>query len=94
MNFEWDDNKEQKNIAKHGIDFGTALLIFGDNNRLEFYDEAHSEYEDRYITIGSILGVVTVLYVVYTERKDSIRIISARCATQREKEVYYENIKY
>ena len=44
MNFEWNDNKEQKNIAKHGIDFKTALLIFGDNNRIEFYDEAHSEY--------------------------------------------------
>ncbi len=59
MKFEWDDNKEQKNIAKHGIDFGTAILVFGDDNRIEMYD--------------------------------AIRIISARRATQREKEAYYDN---
>ncbi len=92
MNFEWDDDKEQKNISKHGLDFRTALLVFGDENRIEMYDEAHSETEDRYITIGAINGTVTVLYVVYTERGESIRIISARCATRREMEVYYENI--
>ena len=83
MNFEWDDDKEQKNITKHGLDFRTAILVFGDANRIEMYDEAHSDMEDRYITIGAI--------VVYTERRDSIHIISARCATRREKEVYYEN---
>lgn len=92
MKFEWDDKKEQKNIAKHGLDFSTAVLVFGDENRIEMYDEAHSETEDRYITIGAINGVVTVLYVVYTERSEAIRIISARCATRREKEVYYDNI--
>ena len=92
MKFEWDDKKEQKNIAKHGLDFSTAILVFGDENRIEMYDEAHSETEDRYITIGAINGVVTVLYVVYTERSEVIRIISARCATRREKEVYYDNI--
>lgn len=92
MKFEWDDKKEQKNIAKHGLDFSTAVLVFGDENRIEMYDEAHSETEDRYITIGAINGVVTVLYVVYTERSEVIRIISARCATRREKEVYYDNI--
>ena len=93
MQFEWDDNKEQKNIAKHGLDFRTAMLVFGDENRIEMYDEAHSLTEDRFITIGAINGVVTVLYVVYTEREDAIRIISARCATRREKEVYYEGIQ-
>lgn len=92
MIFEWDEDKEQKNIDKHGIDFSTAALIFGDNNRIELYDEKHSEYEDRYITIGMVNNIVTVLYVVYTERKDAIRIISARCATRREREVYYENV--
>ncbi len=93
MNFEWDDNKEQKNIAKHGIDFSTALLVFGDDNRIEMYDKAHSEFEDRFITIGTVGKTVAVLCVVYTERKNSIRIISARCATNREKEAYYESIK-
>ena len=91
MKFDWDDNKEQKNIAKHGIDFGTAILVFGDDNRIEMYDAKHSLEEDRYITIGEINGYVMVLYVVYTERNDAIRIISARRATQREKEAYYDN---
>ena len=56
MLFEWDDVKEKINIAKHGIDFGTAALVFRDENRIEFYDEAHSTDEDRYITIGQING--------------------------------------
>lgn len=92
MNFEWDIQKEQKNIAKHGLDFSTAILVFGDENRLEFYDVEHSDTEDRYITIGAIDGVVTIVYVAYTERNRTIRIISARGATRREKEVYYEGI--
>lgn len=78
MNFEWDIQKEQKNIAKHGLDFSTAILVFGDENRLEFYDVEHSDTEDRYITIGAIDGVVTIVYVAYTERNRAIRIISAR----------------
>lgn len=92
MDFEWDIQKEQKNIAKHGLDFSTAMLVFGDDNRLEFYDAEHSDIEDRYITIGAIDGVVTIVYVAYTERNREVRIISARGATRREKEVYYEGI--
>lgn len=89
MIFDWDDNKEKINIAKHGIDFSTAALVFGDDNRIEKYDELHSENEDRYITIGEINGVSIVVMVVYTERAEVIRIISARLATRREKEAYY-----
>ena len=57
MQFEWDDEKEKINIVKHGIDFTTAARVFKDQNRLEMYDEAHSDTEDRYITIGIIDGV-------------------------------------
>ena len=92
MDLEWDIQKEQKNIAKHGLDFSTAILVFGDENRLEFYDVEHSDTEDRYITIGANDGVVTIVYVAYTERNRAIRIIYARGATRREKEVYYEGI--
>ena len=87
MLFEWDDEKEKGNILKHGIDFSTAALVFSDKNRIEKYDEVHSINEDRYITIGSINGVIVV--VVYTERETLTRIISARLATKREKEAYY-----
>lgn len=91
MLFEWDDEKERINVAKHGIDFSTAALVFGDDNRIEKYDELHSINEDRYITIGKINGIAVVVMVVYTERKNSIRIISARLATRLEEEVYYND---
>lgn len=89
MLFEWDDEKEKINIIKHGIDFSTAALVFGDHNRIEKYDEKHSIDEDRYITIGQINNIAVVVVVVYTEREPAIRIISARLATNREKEAYY-----
>lgn len=90
MQFEWDDEKEQINIRKHGIDFETASRVFKDENRLELYDEEHSEFEDRYITIGVIDEIAYVIMVVYTEREEAIRIISARKATKQEREMYYD----
>ena len=87
--FEWDENKEKINISKHGLDFSTAALVFRDQNRLEWFDELHSDYEDRYITIGEINGIAVVLMVVYTERGDAIRLISARKATKQERRMYY-----
>ena len=89
MIFEWDESKERINISKHGIDFSTAALVFGDDNRIEKYDDLHSISEDRYITIGEINGIAIIVVVVYTERENSIRIISARLATKSEKEAYY-----
>jgi len=90
MQFEWDDEKEKINISKHGLDFSTAALVFGDENRIEKYDDIHSIDEDRYITIGKINGIAVIVMVVYTERSESIRIISARMATKKEKEAYYD----
>lgn len=90
MQFEWDDEKERKNIAQHGIDFETAAAVFQDINRLEFYDEKHSIDEDRYITIGLIDGEAYIVMVVYTEREEAIRLISARKATKQERRMYYD----
>ena len=90
LDFEWDSEKEKINITKHGLDFETASRVFYDENRIEKYDGEHSIDEDRYITIGEINGVAFVVMVVYTERKSAIRIISARKATKREKEEYYD----
>ncbi|MBR1442804.1 MAG: BrnT family toxin [Firmicutes bacterium] len=92
MRFEWDENKEAINIRKHGIDFRTAALVFGDNNRIEYYDESHSIFgEDRYITIGISVNT-TLIMVVYTERNENvIRIISARLANKQEEVMYYDN---
>ena len=85
--FEWDDEKAAINLKKHGVSFQTAALVFYDENRIEMYDSEHSLEEDRYNTIGM---VEDVLFVVYTERKDRLRIISARLANKKERSMYYE----
>ena len=58
---------------------------------LEKYDSKHSEYEDRFLAIGSICGLV-LMAVAYTDRAGITRIISARSATKAEKELYYDKI--
>lgn len=87
--FEWDEEKARTNIKKHGISFETAAKVFLDENRIDIFDSEHSLDEDRYITIG-LAG--DVLFVVYTERKPRIRLISARLANERERRVYYGNL--
>lgn len=90
MHFQWDDHKELLNIKKHGIDFSTAALVFCDNDRIEMYDNKHSGFEDRFVTIGEISLCKSVITVIYTIRQDDIyRIICARKATREEKEEYY-----
>ena len=86
LSFEWDEQKNQANKEKHGISFETASRIFYDENRIERYDAEHSLHEDRYISLG-LVG--DVLFVVHTDRSDSIRIISARHATKSERMEYY-----
>ncbi len=85
--FEWDEEKNTTNVQKHGIDFNDAILVFNDENYVEFYDAAHSIEEDRYNVIGLVHDV---LFVVYTERKETIRIISARIATPSERRLYFD----
>ncbi|WP_294157577.1 BrnT family toxin [uncultured Selenomonas sp.] len=89
LRFEWDENKNRKNIAKHGIDFKMATQVFEDERLLEFPDDQHSEYEERYLAIGNVKHMIMILTVVYTERGDAIRIISARRATKREEARYH-----
>ena len=89
LRFEWDEKKEELNIKKHGINFEVASHVFLDPERIEYYDAAHSNAEeDRFITIGYVGEVLTV---VYTERTEILRIISARMATKKEREAYYGN---
>ena len=83
---EWDANKEKLNILKHRITFKTAALVFADNNRIEFYDFKHSINENRYVVIGIVNKLIVV---IYTERGNVSRIISARAATTAERNLYY-----
>lgn len=91
LRFEWDPNKEQANIRRHGIDFGIASRVFYDRQRVVLYDTRHSDDEDRYTTIGYLPQLGRMIIVMYTMRNgDSIRIISARSASKHEEEVYYD----
>lgn len=87
---EWDEEKAEINERKHGINFESAGMVFSDACRIEMFDQAHSITEDRYITIGKVKDV---LFVVFTERPahGSLRLISARKATPRERRLYYGN---
>jgi len=83
MEFEWDQEKAESNLKKHGVSFPEATTVFADPLSLTNHDPDHSDREDRYITIGeSIYG--NLLVVAHTDRGDTVRIISARYATRRE----------
>jgi uncharacterized DUF497 family protein len=61
--------------------------VFDDEDRIEIFDYEHSLDEDRYNTIGMVHDI---LFVVYTERKERIRMISARIASSEERRIYYD----
>ena len=89
MQFEWDSTKAIANLSKHEVSFDEAKTVFDDSLYVDFYDPDHSGVEHRYIIIGqSQQG--RLLMVSYTERNDTIRIISSREATQTEREAYEE----
>ncbi len=87
MNFDWDEIKAGSNKAKHGVSFDMAARVFLDPLRIETHDSRESYGEDRWATIG--VSVEAVLYVVYTVRDgETIRLISARKANERERKQY------
>ena len=90
VNFQWDEYKARTNLAKHGVSFEEAATAFGDPLSLTIPDPAHSQVEDRWITLGHS-HQRKLLVVVHTERGDNIRIISARRAGRRERKSYEES---
>ena len=88
MKFEWDENKNRENIKKHEISFQIAKTIFL-RNTVDYEDDRYDYGELRYIALGLLANGV-VISVAYTERNNTIRIISARKATKKEQQIYYE----
>lgn len=87
--FEWDENKRQSNIEKHGIDFADLGTLF--TNPVVQREDNRSDYgETRIVWLGKVNEVV--LYVVCTWRGSVCRIISARRANQRERKKYYQSV--
>jgi uncharacterized protein len=90
MKFEWDDSKAVSNLSKHRVSFDEAKTVFDDPLYIDFYDPDHSDNEERYLIVGES-SRRRLLIVSYTERKDLIRIISAREVTKSEREAYEES---
>ena len=87
MDFEWDETKAEANERKHGVPFAEAVSIFDDPLTLTGYDPAHSDDEDRYISMG-MSDSNRLLIVSHTDRGDKVRIISAREASRKEQKDY------
>lgn len=89
MKFEWDDDKAVTNLSKHGMSSDEAKKVFDDPLYVDFYDPDHSDDEERDLIVGKS-NQGRLLVISYTERKNSIRIISAREVTRSEREAYEE----
>jgi uncharacterized DUF497 family protein len=92
-NFEWDPGKAKTNLSKHGVSFEAAATVFHDSQALTVYDEGHDDDEERWSTMGIAEGG-DLLVVIHTfseppsRQEITIRLISARPATRKERRQY------
>lgn len=90
MRFIWDEDKNRRNLLKHEVSFDTAVAVFDDPHALSVQDR-FVQGEERWQTLGLIEGVVVLLVahsIEFEGDEEIIRIISARKATPREREIY------
>ncbi|MCL2658870.1 MAG: BrnT family toxin [Betaproteobacteria bacterium] len=92
LDVTWDSAKAQSNITKHGVTFAQAATVLLDPLALTVFDEAHSQAEERWFTLGIASGgkllAVAHTYQPSSPTRAQVRIISAREATRREREMY------
>jgi uncharacterized DUF497 family protein len=89
MRFDWDPSKAASNLKKHQVSFDEAKTVFFDDFAVQFFDDEHSQDEDRFIMLG-MSSHARLLVVCHCERTEGevIRIISARKATRGESAFY------
>ena len=87
LEFEWDDAKARANARKHGVTFERAKLAFKDPFAVAVVDDREVYGEERFVLLGGAADG-PLLFVAYTERGDTVRIISARRATRHEQDIY------
>ena len=89
LRFEWDEDKNRESRRRHGVSFEEARTVFYDDNAIEFFDDEHSEWEDRFLLLGvsSRLRVLMVCHCL-REGDNVVRIVSARRATIAERKHY------
>jgi uncharacterized DUF497 family protein len=90
--FEWSDAKAAMNRRKHRVTFEEAVTAFDDDLAIEAADEDHSITEERRVLIGLSVRL-RLLTVVYTERDEKIRLITARRSTRAEEACYATNLR-
>jgi uncharacterized DUF497 family protein len=90
LQFEWDPRKAASNLVKHGVSFQEAASVFGDALGRMVADSRHSSEEERLVLLG-LSEEKRLLAVMFVERGEAIRIISARPATRRERKDYEED---
>jgi uncharacterized protein len=86
IKFDWDNAKSKANILKHGVSFEEAITVFDDENTLFIFDGRFDYGEERFAAIGA--SGIRILFVVHTDKNETIRIISARRATKSEVNQY------
>ena len=90
LRFEWDPSKAKANVKKHGVSFEEAATVFFDDRAVEFYDDSHSDWEDRVLLLGHSSKLRLLLVCHCYRKSDSvIRIISARKSTKKESVLYH-----
>jgi uncharacterized DUF497 family protein len=89
LDFEWDEEKARSNLRKHGVSFDDAVLAFDDDSLLEVGHEVASDGEVRRLALASFR--LRIYFLVFVERGNVLRIISARKANRRERQIYSEN---
>jgi len=89
MEFEWDPKKASSNLRKHKVSFEEASTALSDPMAVTGADPDHSIGEFRYVTFG-ISERGRLLVVAHAEQSETIRIISARIASRRERKIYEE----
>lgn len=88
MQYEWDEDKREENLKRHGLDFIDAPLVY--EHPMKLTVESRRTGEDRKMDIAPLHGDVLVLTLVYVERGPAVRIISFRRASRKERRYYYE----
>jgi uncharacterized DUF497 family protein len=89
LRFNWDPIKAAENQRRHGVSFEEATTVFGDPLAVTFFDPDHSEDEQRFLTFGySRAG--RLLVVVHMDRGSTVRLISSRSVTNRERRLFDE----
>ena len=89
MKYEWDEAKNRKNLAKHGLSFEDAEQVFS-GPCVTFEDDRFAYGEERLITLGSLAGRLVV--IAHAPRDEGTRIISMRKGNRREQKIYKERL--